>query len=121
MVNDGGGGAAGVGQVPGPQHPVADLFEGVVHPLPVGAGVHLPAVVGAGSRERVEQGFEFGAEGAGEPKLSGPGPVTAGPELKVAPVGVQLIFGPGAVGVDGVDQPSATSLSSSGAASQHGR
>ena len=50
-----------------------------------------------------EEGLQFGAEGPGEPQRAGPGPVAALMELDMAPVVVELVFGQGAVGVDGVD------------------
>ena len=95
----------------GAEESVADVFEGVVHPLPVMPGIGLfdqPPVraldqvdpwLGQGSEHRLQ----FGAEGTGEPQGAGPGSVSAAVELDVAAVVVELVFGSGAVGVDPVD------------------
>ena len=98
------------GSAVGAEESVADVFEGVVHPLPVMPfirGFDQPPVrpgdqvdpwLGEGS----EQGLQFAAEGTGEPHRAGPGSVAALMELDMAPVLVELVFGQGAVGVDPV-------------------
>ena len=90
---------------------VADVFQGVVHPLPVVAGIGLldqPPVRPADHieprfRQGSEQSLQFGAERAGEAERAGPGSVAALMKLDIPPIAVELILGPGAVGVDPVD------------------
>ena len=99
------------GKVSRAEEPVADVFQCVVHPLPVMPLIRRldqPPVrasdhVGAGFRQGSEQGLQFGAESAGEPEGAGPGSVPALMELDMAPVLVELVLGQGAVGVDPVD------------------
>ena len=94
----------------GAEESVADVFQGVVHPLPVVPlirGLDQPPVragdqVGPRFGQWSEQGLQFAAERTGEPQRAGPGSVAALMKLDMAPVLVQLIFGQGAVGVDPV-------------------
>ena len=106
-----GRGATRLGHGVGAEESVADVFEGVVHPLPVVPlirGFDQPSVrpgdrVDARFGQGSEQGLEFAAERTGEPQGAGPGSVPALMELDMAAVLVELIFGQGAVGVDPVD------------------
>ena len=96
---------AGVRNVPGPQLPVAEIFQGVMAALPIGPAVDFSGGIDPGFRQRVEQRLEFRAGGPGEPEVPDIGPVPGRPQMKVAPIFVQLIVGHGAVGVDAVDDP----------------
>jgi hypothetical protein len=104
---EGGGDATGVRKGARAQQPVAEVLESVVHALArvagVGNGCPLGGDVGAGPGQRGQDGGQFGSGGAGEPELPGVGAVAGGAEAEVAPVGVQLVVGFGAVGVDRVD------------------
>ena len=79
--------AAGVGDVAGAELPVAQIFERVVLPLPVGAFVDGSGRVDAGFGQRVEQGFEFGAGRPGEPEVPDIGPVPGRRQVQIAAVG----------------------------------
>ncbi len=105
---------AGVGHISRPQLPVAQVFQGVMQPLSVGATVHRAGRVDPRLGQRIEQRLQLGAEAAGEPEVPDVGPVPGRAEMKVTPVLVELFVGDGPVRVDGIHDPMGEQLRSSG-------
>jgi len=62
-----GGGATGVGEVPGGHDPLAHFAEGVVVALARGTGVGNPVLGRAGRGQRIERGADGGGAGRVEP------------------------------------------------------
>ena len=101
----GGGGAAGVGQPTGAQRAAADVFQRVVAALPAAAPVRLAVRGGHRGCQRVQPGF--GDRGAAGGEVAGqPGrPVRHPVQGEVAAPGVVRVVGPGAVRVQVGQQP----------------
>ena len=83
------------------------MFRSIGHdpfrPVPVGFSAGFSA--GSGGGQGFEDGADPGPGGGGQPALHFHHPVAAAGQVQGPPVGVDRVPGPGAVGVDVVDDP----------------